>query len=228
VTPGIVYFLVNRAMPGLVKIGRTTGTVEQRVQQLSSTGIPQPFQAVATFHVYDSETCEKAIHLALSAYRPNKNREFFEGHISDLVQQAIPVISTFLRPAENGAIKIPAAPVLDEEDIYFMQFILHDGYEQGAYLSTEELVQHHNKYAPLELEYKLLKLADLGMIERSARTGAGLSAWGITPSGVKFMFESGNVLHDLIIEARPRIPKTSSTDTSVSASFQQDQADIYQ
>lgn len=210
-TPGIIYFLINRAMPGLIKIGRTAGTVEQRIQQLSSTGIPQPFQPVATFHVYDSETCEKAIHLALSAYRPNKNREFFEGHISDLVQQAIPVISTFLCPAENSAMKTPATPVPDEDDIYFMQFILHDGYEQGEYLSTEELVQHHSKYAPLELEYKLLKLADLGMIERSTRTRPGLSAWRVTPSGVKFMFESGNILQDLIAEARPHTQEGTPT-----------------
>lgn len=202
-TPGIIYFLINQAMPGLIKIGRTAGTVEQRIQQLSSTGIPQPFQPIATFHVYDSETCEKSIHLALSAYRPNKNREFFEGHISDLVQQAIPIISTFLCPAENSAIKTPFAPVLDEDDIYFMQFILHDGYEQGEYLSTKELVQHHTRYAPLELEYKLLKLADLGMIERATGIRPGPSAWRITPSGIKFMFESGNVLHDLIAEARP-------------------------
>lgn len=205
--PGTIYFLVNRAMPGLVKVGRTAGAVEQRIKQLSSTGIPQPFHAIATFHVYDAEACEKAIHSALSTHRPNKNREFFEGSVSELLRQAIPVISSFLSPADNGTIKALSAPALDDDDIYFMTVLLHDGYEQGSYISTQELVQHHTQYAPLELEYKLLKLGDLGMVERSARRKNGLGAWTITASGLKFMFESGSVLHDLIAEARPEANK---------------------
>jgi len=215
--PGTIYFLVNRAMPGLVKVGRTAGAVEQRIKQLSSTGIPQLFQAIATFHVHDAEACEKAVHSALSTYRPNKNREFFEGSVSELLQQAIPVISTFLSPADNSTIKALSSPALDEDDIYFMTFLLHDGYEQGTYINTEELVQHHTKYAPLELEYKLLKLADLGMVERSTRSKSGLSAWRIAPSGLKLMFESGNVLHDLIAEARPNAQQGAPGDAPKAA-----------
>jgi hypothetical protein len=211
--PGTVYFLVNRAMPGLVKVGRTAGAVEQRIRQLSATGIPEPFQAIATFHVYDAEACEKAVHSALSKYRPSQNREFFQGSVSELVQQAIPVISAFLSPAHNNTIKASSGISLDEDDIYFMTFLLHDGYEQGTYIITEELVQHHTNYAPLELEYKLLKLAELGMVERSIRSKSGLSAWRITPAGLKFMFESGNVLNDLIAEARPTAQQGGPDDT---------------
>jgi hypothetical protein len=40
----IVYVLTNEAMPGLVKIGLTTDSVEARLTQLSShTGVPLPF-----------------------------------------------------------------------------------------------------------------------------------------------------------------------------------------
>lgn len=209
-TPGIIYFLVNPAIPGLVKIGRTAGTVETRIQQLSSTSVPQPFQVLATFHVYDSEACEKKVHLALHDWRPNMNREFFKGSASDLLQSALPIISSYLHPPENSTIKPPAAPLVDEDDIYFMQCLLHDGYQRGELISTEALTEHHSKYAPLELEYKLLKLSDLGIVERKTR--AGFSGWRLTPTGLKFMFESGNVMHDLIVEARPNRGKTTSDD----------------
>ena len=40
----IYYVLVNESMPGLVKIGKTTQSVEKRMKELSSpTGIASPF-----------------------------------------------------------------------------------------------------------------------------------------------------------------------------------------
>lgn len=39
----IVYVLSNEAMPGYVKVGRTTTSLEQRVRELSrSTSVPLP------------------------------------------------------------------------------------------------------------------------------------------------------------------------------------------
>lgn len=42
----IIYVLTNDAMPGLIKIGRTSGeSVERRVAELSrATGVPLPFK----------------------------------------------------------------------------------------------------------------------------------------------------------------------------------------
>jgi hypothetical protein len=43
--PDVVYVLTNEAMPGLVKIGLTTDSLESRILQLSSaTGVPLPFK----------------------------------------------------------------------------------------------------------------------------------------------------------------------------------------
>lgn len=40
----IIYVLTNEAMPGYVKIGKTTNNLEQRVRDLSaSTSVPLPF-----------------------------------------------------------------------------------------------------------------------------------------------------------------------------------------
>ncbi|NBO92714.1 MAG: GIY-YIG nuclease family protein, partial [Planctomycetia bacterium] len=41
----IVYVLTNEAMPGLIKIGLTSDSVESRLTSLSShTGVPLPFE----------------------------------------------------------------------------------------------------------------------------------------------------------------------------------------
>tara|TARA_B100000780_G_scaffold162481_1_gene113595 strand:+ start:237 stop:377 length:141 start_codon:yes stop_codon:yes gene_type:complete len=38
-----VYVLTNDSMPGLVKIGRTSGSIEKRMRDLYKTGVPIPF-----------------------------------------------------------------------------------------------------------------------------------------------------------------------------------------
>jgi T5orf172 domain len=50
----IVYVLTNEAMDGLVKIGRTTTSVEQRIKELDNTSIPLPFQCFFAGEVTDA------------------------------------------------------------------------------------------------------------------------------------------------------------------------------
>lgn len=77
--PGIVYVLTNPAMPGLVKIGKTTrGTVDARLNELYSTGVPVPFECAYAGRVDDESKVEKAFHLAFGPYRINPRREFFQ------------------------------------------------------------------------------------------------------------------------------------------------------
>lgn len=102
--------------------------------------------------------------------------------------------------AQRKAMKTSASP--DGDDIYFMQFLLHDAYEKGEPLSTRELAIHHNAYSPLELEVKLLSLATRGYIHRVSRKQSGLGSWQMSSKGVEFMFENGHQLHHLIEESR--------------------------
>lgn len=56
----IVYVLVNPAMPGLVKIGKTTQLeVNERMKQLYSTGVPVPFDCAFACKVKDATEVEK-------------------------------------------------------------------------------------------------------------------------------------------------------------------------
>lgn len=79
-TEGYVYAMTNDAMPGLVKIGMTCETPEERAKELSSaTGVPFPFKVVVCKKVYNPKVKEAAIHELLSTlgFRVNERREFF-------------------------------------------------------------------------------------------------------------------------------------------------------
>ena len=75
----IVYALTNSAMPGLVKIGKTTQTdISLRMGQLYSTGVPVPFECVYAVQVDDCTKVESALHVVFGPNRINPNREFFK------------------------------------------------------------------------------------------------------------------------------------------------------
>ncbi len=66
-------------MPGLVKIGKTAReSVQPRLTELYSTGVPVPFECVYAARVGDELLVEQAFHEAFKPYRINGNREFFE------------------------------------------------------------------------------------------------------------------------------------------------------
>lgn len=75
----IIYILINEAMPGYVKIGRTSTTLEQRVRELSaSTSVPLPFTCFYACTVKDALFVERQLHDAFDNSRVNPKREFFQ------------------------------------------------------------------------------------------------------------------------------------------------------
>ena len=75
----IVYILTNEAMPGYVKIGKTTNDLEQRIKELSgSTSVPMPFTCFYACTVNDATFVEHQLHDAFDNNRINPKREFFQ------------------------------------------------------------------------------------------------------------------------------------------------------
>lgn len=74
----IVYVLTNDAMPGIIKIGMTQRSIEQRMRDLYSSGVPVPFECYHASVVQNAQDVEKRLHNAFEKYRTNQNREFFE------------------------------------------------------------------------------------------------------------------------------------------------------
>lgn len=66
-------------MPGLLKIGNTKRSPEERSRELSrATGVPTNFEVVYEIFSPDRIKLEKKIHSVLNKYRVNANREFFK------------------------------------------------------------------------------------------------------------------------------------------------------
>lgn len=80
--PRIIYVLTNESMPGLVKIGLTTDSVESRIANLSaSTGVPLPFECHFAAEIPEGvnlEKIEKTLHQLFAEHRINPRREFFK------------------------------------------------------------------------------------------------------------------------------------------------------
>ena len=82
---GYVYILTNPSFKDdIVKIGLTSGTVEKRMKELQTTGVPTPFEKYASIKTSKFREVERFMHHSLSLLsegsRVNENREFF--HIS--------------------------------------------------------------------------------------------------------------------------------------------------
>lgn len=76
-TKGYVYILTNEAMPGLVKIGKTTRSVDQRVLELQSTGVPLPFKVYECILSPNCHQLEAEVHSLMPDLRVSNSREFF-------------------------------------------------------------------------------------------------------------------------------------------------------
>jgi len=73
----IIYILINEAMPGYVKIGKTNN-LEQRIRSLDTTGVPLPFECFYACTVTDSAFVERQLHDSFLDHRVRSSREFFE------------------------------------------------------------------------------------------------------------------------------------------------------
>jgi len=92
---GHVYVMLNPAMPGLVKIGRTRDQTKARDRQLYSTGVPKEFAVLWQELVHDSDEVEKKIHERFKASRPNSRREFFEVEPQEAIQMLMEVARSY-------------------------------------------------------------------------------------------------------------------------------------
>ena len=78
-TDGYIYCFSNPCMPGILKVGITTRTPEERVKELFTTGVPLPFKIEFAKSVKDPKGKESSLHLLLDQYtaRVYPRREFF-------------------------------------------------------------------------------------------------------------------------------------------------------
>jgi len=83
-----VYILSNISMPGLIKIGRTNRSVDERLKELNNTSLPTQFIVEHTIKTSDSKFLEKMVHKNFEKHRVNDNREFFRIHHEVVIKYA--------------------------------------------------------------------------------------------------------------------------------------------
>lgn len=66
---GWLYLARNDAWPGLYKVGCTRKSVEQRLHDLSGTGVPTPWVRVRSWGAYDAYGLEARAHAACADWR---------------------------------------------------------------------------------------------------------------------------------------------------------------
>ena len=96
-----IYILINPSFKGLLKIGRTDRSPEERARELSnSSNMPTPFVVAYDEEVPDSQVAEKLVHdeLMRQGFRVNDSREFF----SIPLKHAIQVVSQIAEQVRNS------------------------------------------------------------------------------------------------------------------------------
>ena len=86
---GIIYILSNPYfLKGVVKIGKTTRSVEERAWEIyvGATGVPGEFKVEFKEFTFDCDVAEKRVHKRLEKTRINKYREFFYLNIDEVIK----------------------------------------------------------------------------------------------------------------------------------------------
>jgi len=78
-TDGYIYCLSNPVYAGILKVGMTERTPEERIKELFTTGVPSPFKIEFAKRVKDPKGKESTLHILLDKYteRVWHRREFF-------------------------------------------------------------------------------------------------------------------------------------------------------
>lgn len=179
-------------MPGLVKVGYTTGSVESRLNQLNGTGVPTSFDIAAQFYVRAPKQVEKQLHVELDSLRLNGHREFFSGHAQEILERCIPIILASMSNGEEKAKNPPnarAGELPDGEEKLLV--ILVNEREIGCSMFDLEYRCQMDVHS-LVMERDLESLRSNGYVEfRRARGNRGSDRWRITSKGIKLLFDTG-------------------------------------
>ena len=74
----IVYVLTNEAIEGMVKIGRTTTSVEHRIKELDKASLPLPFQCFYVAEVTNVTLVEGKLHRIFADKRTEPTESYSE------------------------------------------------------------------------------------------------------------------------------------------------------
>ena len=97
---GMVYILKTNTFTKngceIIKIGFTTQTVENRITQLYTTGVPFKFTLYKSYRLKNYIELEKALHSLLEPFKLNNSREFFTDEALKYIDEIVNVHNRIL------------------------------------------------------------------------------------------------------------------------------------
>lgn len=87
-----LYILSNPSVPGVIKIGKTASSLDQKIAELHDTDDPLPLILEFYAEVEDGERSEQAAHSALSTLRVDGDHKFFRVSVPKALEIILPLI----------------------------------------------------------------------------------------------------------------------------------------
>lgn len=85
----------------IVKIGITTGVVEDRINQLYNTSVPYRFRLIQQFETTNYAELEQAMHKIFDPFRINSSREFFTEECLEFIDNLLEIHRRILEMNNN-------------------------------------------------------------------------------------------------------------------------------
>lgn len=118
---GFLYCMSNVSMPGLLKIGFTQRTPEERLRDANASDTfrpPMPYRIEFAKKVFNAKNKEKTLHRLLEQYtdRPNLRREFFKVSTEEVSAFFDLMDGEMWDPKKNGEALVDSDKDTDEDD----------------------------------------------------------------------------------------------------------------
>jgi hypothetical protein len=197
----IIYVLKNPAMPGLVKIGRTSQShVTARMNQLYTTGVPVPFECVYAVEVDSKHNVEVALHTAFGPNRINPGREFFQIESEQAVAIMKVLDGTDVTPQINAELNANVSQAEKESGKRIKKRPNMDFFEMGL-SPGEKLIFKEGEPAVEVVDNKKIRLNDAVM----SLTAATREVLGISHSvqPAPYWYIGDRLLRDVYNETYP-------------------------
>jgi hypothetical protein len=169
---GFVYILSNPSMPGILKVGFTTGTVIKRAEELSRvTSIPKEFKVEWTLPVLGNpRMVEQTAHAHLAKYKHGK--EFFEVSL-DIAKTAC--IDSFVKlypekaSLRGDAFAVRAELELKRRNELKKIFEQHEEDKEKGRKELEERINHERKRVEENMLARRKEVEERWLIKGSCR-----------------------------------------------------------
>ena len=174
---GFLYVLINPAMPGLIKIGKTQRSTIDRAKELSAaTGVPTPFLVVYEKYFHNCSSAEFTVHSLLESMglRSSVNREFFTATTTLAIDTILEVaegespVNSLKEPSKSLAPVAKGVLLCEEGKVYYFGT---SGHLVSLHMARTKF-QQTIKFGSVE---SYLYLANIAFLESSLSWSAALN-----------------------------------------------------